>query len=777
MSNPTQKHPILTDRPANKDGLDFQPYIDSLAELIINSGAGNTPLTIGVFGRWGSGKTSLMQLIQQQVDDKGYKTVWFNAWKYEREALAMWRVLILRTLDALRPRDDEGRLYTPDELPDPTQKTLLKELDHLEQSVYQTVEWSELGKWTVDWAKALEGTVEGAAELALSLVPGAGPLVGLLRQARNTVKGEEVAPLSEAFQREVREFRREQLRSVEQFITTFEQTISTHLLKRGERLVLFVDDLDRCLPERTVEVLEAIKLFLDVPGCIFVLGVDPAKVQEGIRLRYEGSLSAEEGADYLQKIIQVPFILPDIDPQDMRHFVESLPINFPDRNCVDVFALGIAPNPRQIKRTINIYTLLWTLAGKRHLKSGQPAAADQPERPPLLSEVLTPVRLAKVVVIQHSYPDLYELLKLTPRYLRDLETYFLAQADGREGARPPQMREDIEGTAGAASSDSASSEAGSEHGVSLPGPLEPLAQRAGLRRLFSLFPDNEAACFRRLTPTQLRLYITLAGRAEPEPAPAETRSRVQRGFEPEMVSIPAGAFLMGSPAAEVEQGPAEENETPQHTVNLAAYEIGRYPVTNQEYSAFVEATGHASPKHWESGQFPDDLADHPVIRVTWNDAVAYCRWLSEATGQAYRLPTEGEWERAARGTDGRRYPWGDDFDQERCNTKEAGVGTTTPVGQYSPAGDSPAGCADMAGNVWEWCSTVWQEKAYPFQVQDEWSEKYRNQGSSRVLRGGSFVADKEAARAAFRDGFDRNSRGRRYGFRVVVAPSSHTSEL
>jgi formylglycine-generating enzyme required for sulfatase activity len=105
-------------------------------------------------------------------------------------------------------------------------------------------------------------------------------------------------------------------------------------------------------------------------------------------------------------------------------------------------------------------------------------------------------------------------------------------------------------------------------------------------------------------------------------------------------------------------------EIPQHTVELPAYQIGRYPVTNLEYKAFVEATGRHLPSHWEQGQFPDALADHPVVNVNWEDAAAYCDWLAETTGKPYRLPTEQEWERAARGTDGRRYPWGNDWDKK-----------------------------------------------------------------------------------------------------------------
>ena len=113
----------------------------------------------------------------------------------------------------------------------------------------------------------------------------------------------------------------------------------------------------------------------------------------------------------------------------------------------------------------------------------------------------------------------------------------------------------------------------------------------------------------------------------------------------------------------------------------------------------MAATGHEPPSHWGGKAPPDELRDHPVVYVSWRDCVAYAEWAG------VRLLTEQEWEKAARGIDGRVYPWGDEFDSARCNTYESGIGATTPVGRYSPGGDSPCGCADMAGNVWEWTAS------------------------------------------------------------------------
>lgn len=145
-----------------------------------------------------------------------------------------------------------------------------------------------------------------------------------------------------------------------------------------------------------------------------------------------------------------------------------------------------------------------------------------------------------------------------------------------------------------------------------------------------------------------------------------------------MVFVPAGEFLFG---------PDREK------AKTEAFYIDRYPVTNAEYKKFVDATGHEHPAHWRRGTWPEGKANHPVVQITWDSAFAYTQWAGK------RLPTELEWEKAARGTDGRVWPWGNVFDPRKCNTSSEG---TTPVGAYSPGGDSPYGLWDTAGNVWEW---------------------------------------------------------------------------
>jgi formylglycine-generating enzyme required for sulfatase activity len=233
-----------------------------------------------------------------------------------------------------------------------------------------------------------------------------------------------------------------------------------------------------------------------------------------------------------------------------------------------------------------------------------------------------------------------------------------------------------------------------------------------------------------------------------------------------------------------------------HKLFLPAYQIGAYPLTNMEFSRFVEAGGYQERRWWtqvgwkekeERGwiepRWGDDSRfnkpNQPVVGVSWYEAVAYCRWLSAETGQSYRLPTEAEWEKAARGNDGRTYPWGNNFDPSHLNANEGeqAVRATSPVGIY-PTGASPFGLFDGVGNVWEWCATE-AGKAYPYDVQeDEWTESYLNRTNVRVLRGGSWLNHESSSRCARRNGSYPFDGYVSIGFRiVVVSPLSPPSAL
>ncbi|MBT2480129.1 formylglycine-generating enzyme family protein [Streptomyces sp. ISL-94] len=192
-----------------------------------------------------------------------------------------------------------------------------------------------------------------------------------------------------------------------------------------------------------------------------------------------------------------------------------------------------------------------------------------------------------------------------------------------------------------------------------------------------------------------------------------------------------------------------DKETPAHTVRLAGFWIARHPVTNGEYRDFLEDTGREGrPSTWYLGAYPYDRGNHPVAGVGPEDADAYAAWLAERTGHPWRLPTEAEWEHAAKGTDGREFPWGDTFDARAANTREAGVHTTTPVGAF-PAGRSPYGAYDMGGNVEEFVADAYAPYPGGPRVADHLVE---TMGEYRIARGGSFSRFGDLTRTRRRHG-------------------------
>lgn len=234
----------------------------------------------------------------------------------------------------------------------------------------------------------------------------------------------------------------------------------------------------------------------------------------------------------------------------------------------------------------------------------------------------------------------------------------------------------------------------------------------------------------------------------------------------EMIRIPAGPFIMGTNDRLPDEGP-------QHTVTLPAYWIDKYEVTNAQYKKFIDATGRRSPDHFRNRTYPRGKADHPVTFVTWEDATAYCQWAGK------RLPTDAEWEKAGRGTDGRWFPWGNDFDLYKANTpqrwsKLGEQGDTTPAGAFE-GGKSPYGLYDMSGNVWEWTSSWYV--AYPGNTHpsENYGHKYKQ------LKGGSwfdcsFYKCGISAPMFNRSFFNIKMKNESFGFRCAKDAEPGTSE-
>ena len=239
--------------------------------------------------------------------------------------------------------------------------------------------------------------------------------------------------------------------------------------------------------------------------------------------------------------------------------------------------------------------------------------------------------------------------------------------------------------------------------------------------------------------------------------------------------VPAGEFLMGN-TKETDKD-ARDSEMPQQRLWLDRFLISKYPVTNAQFDVFVQDGGYTvrwrecwtkAGWQWKADRDePDmmggafDLPNHPAVMVTWYEAVAFSNWLGRKLGRPVALPSEAQWERAARHTDGRQYPWNDKLTPDHANYDQTGIGTTTAVGIF-PRGASECGALDMSGNVWEWCLTRWRDD-YKTQPDDDIEGDI-----TRVVRGGSRGIYLGAVRCAFRDWASPYDRSGDYGFRVVV---------
>jgi formylglycine-generating enzyme required for sulfatase activity len=238
-----------------------------------------------------------------------------------------------------------------------------------------------------------------------------------------------------------------------------------------------------------------------------------------------------------------------------------------------------------------------------------------------------------------------------------------------------------------------------------------------------------------------------------------------------MLAVPGGMLRMGASQAEGQRWASEYgwpppvNEYPQHSVTLGPFFLDRIEVTNEQYAAFVEATGRPPPANsfnpndlniWKDGRYPPDLAQHPVANVSWEDARSYCAWAGK------RLPTEAEWEWAAKGPEGWLWPWGAAFEQARANTKERGLGATAPAGA-TPANASWVGALDLGGNVWEWTSSL--GLPYPYDQADGREDPQRP--GARVIRGGSWIDQASSAHTSGRNQFDPALANVNVGFRCA----------
>jgi formylglycine-generating enzyme required for sulfatase activity len=733
---------ILSDAPLSDEEaahFHFDQFAVTLARLIADQET-QTPLAIGISGAWGSGKTTLLRRVKRLLDQtprllqrqkpalfefandqetpearyRLCRTVWFNAWKYAGEEALL--VALIRSI---------VQSMAQDHLVDKAMSKLL-DPSYPRRDVVNTV---------LSWF----AVKTPAGEIGLNT-----------GEPQPTVFAEKAALL-------------------DQFDEAFDRLLAAwvhHRLSRDKIdpkkgvLVVFIDDLDRCLPEKTVQVLEAIKLFLDKPGCVFVLGADVEVVRRAVESWYQNAhLTGQKAEDYLDKIIQLRFDLPPVVSEAMEGFLKSQRVDEAMLAQWQTLIAAAEVNPRRVKAVLNAIELQWRML----VNSGQAEGVQQGDfiRWSALLRAAPPNFRAKLF-------DLDDL-ELRRKFVQEALRW--AAGEGEESlARTFQE-------------------------------YEPDGRRLKrvLRQIGSFgegFDAQTLDAFMHLAAPPAKALPAVepikaeAGREPAQPRREET-GPVEKGAQPgaesrdrrtwagmEFVRVPAGRFLMGSK----EDNPlAGDDEKPQHALELPELWIGRTPVTNAQFEEFVQATGYQtlaeqkkSGSNWRQprgqGRGLEGKADHPVVQVSWQDAKAYCDWLSQAfpaelpPGGRFRLPTEAEWEKAARGEFANEWPWGEQApDPSRCNIVESKIGDTTPVGSYSPQGDSPYGAADMAGNVWEWTGSLY--KPYPYDPSDG-REDERGAGS-RVVRGGSWDYYRYLARCASRYWNEPASFYDDLGFRLV----------
>jgi hypothetical protein len=473
---------LLDDQPSAVDLLNFKPYAAALRSLILNPET-KTPFIIGIIGRWGTGKTTLMRMVERELRP-GATVVWFNAWLYTQEK-EIWAAFLQSLSTQLI-----ARLRMPEKA-----RFSLRVFQHglaWERLVYEGPKYLvrallvALPFVVTSFLMPLTGRILGSLLNSAGIVGSV--LLALwygLRPSIDAVRKEGISDLSLFRPMDFEQH----IGSLERFREQFIRLLNA-LPTDARRLVVFVDDIDRCPPDQALQLLDSIKVFLDIPGCIFLLALDLSVLQKALGTKYPQDSVAQR--EYLAKIIQLPFHLPPLTAEDLTTYLRELEVSFPDERCREVFLSALARNPREIKRVINSYSLIWHLA-----RASQTS--------------LQPVRLAKVIAIQQGFGDLFAVLREQPEWLNMLERALRAQGGEAEIADPTSQPDvTIIGTS-------------PDSGV--PPAISPFLQEPALQRMLTMHPllpyPEDDANFSYISPAEIARYFTLTRRIGPGAGVAE----------------------------------------------------------------------------------------------------------------------------------------------------------------------------------------------------------------------------------------------------------------
>jgi hypothetical protein len=346
------------DIPARNPQFDYSLIAKALCSLLLQPH--DHAIVVGIHGQWGTGKTTLLDALRSELKERLLADeaiiVDFNAWKFQ-DRQALWRALILHLLGELRRRSgDENRI------------------EELQQALYRAFTVEEQGPWRIDWrairtetigillsivkldfvAEAIKGSVGGALGWFSQIFGGSSN-----DQQSATIDQTRVDRLARALERETGERQVLQVQSIEQFLSEF-QKLMAEFTENGRRVFVFIDDLDRCLPESALEIFESIKLFLDAPGCGYTVALDREVIRKGLAAKYAVPGEAALGQvfidpdEYIEKTISVSFDLPRLANRDIHDLIAAVQLPFPlDNRQKELLIAGLGSNPRRIKRFMN----------------------------------------------------------------------------------------------------------------------------------------------------------------------------------------------------------------------------------------------------------------------------------------------------------------------------------------------------------------------------------------------------------------------------------------
>ena len=632
-----EKLKLITDNPllenkkdTSKDGLNFDKYSEVLSNAILGTSA---PFTVGIYGNWGTGKTSLMKLMQEKLQkDKDTTTVWFNAWKFEKEEHPI--VPLIATIVQEIEKEEE----------------FLESLKANGKKIMNSLRALAYG-----FSFKSKIKISGFAEVEASMV------------AKDIINREE-------------RLNRDPLLDKTLYYGAFESLEEVTESIGDKKIVIFIDDLDRCFPNKAIELLESMKLVFSQNGFIFVLGVAKTIIEEYLSHRYNKDYGIEgfNGASYLDKIVQLPFTIPSHEPRIEEYaqlLLEKIDKKDDDnlKSIIMIISKFKNNNPRSIIRFINsilindeIYKVSNDLKESEKINDyiGYFAINDclMEKWESFYNEILNEDTKCEII------------LKYAKGKYLDLESVKIDELKKTQLDLLKKLKDDED--------------------------------------LFGLFSTDYGKnwCEKHEIRKSVSLFIV---RQKTQEEKNEIKTREEKRFLKKIIKLDEERKFKN----------LEDYKNQFVDVNIDGKKVGisKYLVTNSWYDDYLKDNKDnkdiEKPQYWEDERF--NAPNQPVVGISFDEAKAFCKWASENNDNDfyYDLLDGNTWQKAAQGDEKTKYPWGDDWDEKKCNNRNLNLGKTTAVGIFED-GNSKDGLCDMAGNVLEW-------------TQDE-NKKFN------VLRGGSW---------------------------------------